>query len=224
MAFANPYFPASKLSEAKFRQILKCFSIDFTATASAALTHVSVRSVNALFLRLRMRLMQVCKSTDYSNIPLSGREFECAAPSLQAEGCIGKTIVFGIHQRHGSVSTEVFGKEAPALLQLLLRGEPLSAAPFSSGGWGHLEGVVDMQFDRFFQVGPMGVGQPPRSPSDGSGLAESFWRFARHRLHKFKGLRCHTFQLHLKECEFRFNHRREDLYPILLKLLKQSPL
>jgi hypothetical protein len=30
--------------------------------------------------------------------------------------------------------------------------------------------------------------------------------------------------LHLKECEFRFNHRNQDLYSILLKLLRDNPL
>ena len=34
----------------------------------------------------------------------------------------------------------------------------------------------------------------------------------------------HTFYLQLKECEFRFNHRREDLYPIILKICRKSPL
>ncbi|MCL2589797.1 MAG: IS1595 family transposase, partial [Betaproteobacteria bacterium] len=30
--------------------------------------------------------------------------------------------------------------------------------------------------------------------------------------------------LHLKECEFRFNHRHGNLYLVLLKLLREQPL
>jgi transposase len=30
--------------------------------------------------------------------------------------------------------------------------------------------------------------------------------------------------LHLKECEFRFNHRHENLYLAMLKLLRENPL
>ncbi|MCW9709175.1 IS1595 family transposase, partial [Aliifodinibius sp. 1BSP15-2V2] len=33
-----------------------------------------------------------------------------------------------------------------------------------------------------------------------------------------------TFFLHLKETEFRFNHRNNNLYNILLKLLREDPL
>ena len=34
----------------------------------------------------------------------------------------------------------------------------------------------------------------------------------------------HVFYFHLKECEFRFNHRREDIAKIILNLLKNDPL
>ncbi|HXH69183.1 MAG TPA: IS1595 family transposase, partial [Pyrinomonadaceae bacterium] len=33
-----------------------------------------------------------------------------------------------------------------------------------------------------------------------------------------------TFYLHLKECEYRFNHRTENLQLLLLKLLERFPL
>ncbi|NQU86868.1 MAG: IS1595 family transposase, partial [Mariniphaga sp.] len=35
----------------------------------------------------------------------------------------------------------------------------------------------------------------------------------------FKGIHKSTFYLHLKECEFRYNHRKEDLYKLLLKII-----
>ncbi|MGB8338047.1 MAG: IS1595 family transposase, partial [Burkholderiales bacterium] len=34
----------------------------------------------------------------------------------------------------------------------------------------------------------------------------------------------HTFYLHLKESEYRFNHRNDNLYLELLKLLRTNPL
>ena len=53
---------------------------------------------------------------------------------------------------------------------------------------------------------------------------EAFWSFAKRRLSKFNGIHHHTFYLHLKECEFRFNHRNQDLYAVLLGLLRENPL
>jgi transposase-like protein len=51
---------------------------------------------------------------------------------------------------------------------------------------------------------------------------EGFWGMAKTRLVKFKGMRRSTFYLHLKECEFRFNHRDEDLYHLLLKITRST--
>jgi len=45
----------------------------------------------------------------------------------------------------------------------------------------------------------------------GNGI-ESFWGYAKTRLAKFRGIHKESFNLHLKECEFRFNYRHENNY------------
>jgi len=53
---------------------------------------------------------------------------------------------------------------------------------------------------------------------------ESFWSFTKRRLSQFNGLRDEMFYLHLKESEFRFNNRHNDIYAILLKNLRENNL
>jgi len=53
---------------------------------------------------------------------------------------------------------------------------------------------------------------------------ESFWGYAKTRLVKFKGIDKKMFNLHLKECEFRFNNRSKDMYQILLKIFRDESL
>ena len=48
---------------------------------------------------------------------------------------------------------------------------------------------------------------------------ESFWAFAKHRMIKLKGIRKDKFHLHLKESEFRFNHKNDNIYSLLLSNL-----
>jgi transposase-like protein len=43
-------------------------------------------------------------------------------------------------------------------------------------------------------------------------------------LAQFKGVPKHTFFLHLKETEFRFNHRHQDPYKLILRILRKDPL
>ena len=53
---------------------------------------------------------------------------------------------------------------------------------------------------------------------------ESFRSFSKRRLQKFNGVPAETFHLHLKGCEWRFNHRHDNLYRELLRLLRKYPL
>ena len=46
---------------------------------------------------------------------------------------------------------------------------------------------------------------------------ESFWSFTKRRLATFNGVASQKFYLHLKESEFRFNFRHQDLFPIKIK-------
>lgn len=47
---------------------------------------------------------------------------------------------------------------------------------------------------------------------------ESCRGFANARVVSFSGLHKYTFYFHVKEREFRFPHRREDIYKLVLKL------
>jgi transposase len=67
----------------------------------------------------------------------------------------------------------------------------------------------------------------PRTSSRGrahiNGI-EGFWGLAKVRLAKFKGLPKQTFHLHLKETEWRYNHRSADKPKLLLSYLRENPL
>ena len=47
---------------------------------------------------------------------------------------------------------------------------------------------------------------------------KTFGEIAKVRLYKFREMDKTTFLLHLKECEFRFNHRLDNLYLLLLNM------
>jgi len=52
---------------------------------------------------------------------------------------------------------------------------------------------------------------------------ELFWGYTKIRLVKFKGMNKSMFNLHLKECEFRFNNYKQNIYKILLVIfIKES--
>ncbi len=88
-------------------------------------------------------------------------------------------------------------------------------ATVNTDSWGY-DRLVDVGYDRHFRV-RHGQGEFVQDASHINGI-ESFWSFAKARLHQFYGASKETFKLHLKGCEFRFNHRYEEIYKFLLFL------
>jgi transposase len=222
---ANRYYNRAKISEAKFRYVLRLFALDLTASDTARLTGLSVRSVNALYLRLRHRLRDSCPVPAELDGAVELDESYFGPRRVRGKrgrGASGKTIVFGLFKRGGQVYTEIVPDCSKKTLQAVIRGKIDAVAMVNTDGWRGYDGLVDVGFDRHFRV-RHGQDEFVAGASHINGI-ESFWSFAKARLQQFKGVPKHTFLLHLKETEFRFNHRYEDLYKLLLKLLRQLPL
>jgi hypothetical protein len=60
MAGKNRYYRRSKISEAKFRQVVRLFAMDVTATDTAELSGLSLRSTNTIYQRILVRMAQAC--------------------------------------------------------------------------------------------------------------------------------------------------------------------
>ena len=82
--------------------------------------------------------------------------------------------------------------------------------------------LLDIGFDKHFRVN-YSANEFARGECHINGI-ESFWSYAKRRLQKFSGISTATFCLHLKETEFRFNHRRDNLYLELPRLLSLNVL
>jgi len=225
MTNKNRYYCLSRISEAKFGQLVRCFALDFTATSTADLIGIPVRSVNNIYLKIRLRMAESCEMAS----PLKGAvevdESYFGARRVRGKrgrGAYGKTIVFGLLKRQGKVYTEIVPDCSKATLQGIIRGNVEPATIIHSDGWRGYDGLVDIGFDKHFRVNH-GENEFANGERHINGI-ESFWSYAKRRLAKFNGVPKHTFYLHLKETEYRFNHRRVNLYLELLKLLRLNPL
>jgi transposase-like protein len=224
-SYRNRYYRRSRISEKVFRGLLKAFAMDLTATDAAELTGLSLRSTNAIYLKLRRRIAAHCEAQS----PFRG-EVEIdesyfgprRVRGKRGRGAGGKTIVFGVFKRDGQVYTEIVPDVTKKTLQKAIRGRVSLDTIVHSDGWRGYDGLVDVGYAKHLRVSH-GDNEFVDGRSHINGI-ESFWAFAKHRLTKFKGVPRHTFYLHLKETEFRFNHRRDSLYHVLLKLLRQDPI
>lgn len=226
MKSVNRYYQRSKISERKFRQIVRYLAMDFTASDVAQLTGLTRKTVTVIFLRIRQRVAAECeRASPYSDCEVEVDESYFGARRVRGKrgrGASGKTIVFGIFKRNGCVYTEVVPDCKKRTLQAVIRGRVALDTVIHSDGWRGYDGLVDVGYAKHFRV-DHGNNQFVRGPHHVNGI-ESFWSFAKRRLQKFNGVPARTFYLHLKESEYRFNNRNNNLARELLKLLERYPL
>jgi len=224
----NRYVVRSRISEAKFRRFLRCVAADLTAVQTAQLTGLNRNTVNRLLAALRERMAEACEMES----PFSGtiEVDESYFGPRRVKGKAGrgagrKTPVFGIFKRDGKVYTEVVPDCSKDTLLAAIRGKVSLDSVIHSDGWRGYDGLVDMGYRKHLRVDHDKDEFSSRSVRGNhiNGI-EGFWGYAKTRLSRFRGMNPDTFLYHLKECEFRFNHRRQDLYQVLLKLCRENPL
>jgi transposase-like protein len=221
----NKYINRSRVSEAKFRDLIKFFSLDLDAQQIAILTHLNRNTVNRYLKLIRKRIAEFCESETPFKGEIEVDESYFGAKRVRGKrgrGAAGKTPVFGILQRQGKVYTEIVPDCAKATLQGIIRGRVSPESVIHSDKWRGYNGLVDLGYKKHYRV-HHGTNEFARGKSHINGI-ESFWAFAKNRLMKFHGIPRDTFYLHLKECEFRFNYRNENLYYLLLKMFRDKPL
>ncbi len=139
----------------------------------------------------------------------------------RGRGAGGKIPILGLHKRGDRVFVSVVKNCSKQELMAILKGHVLSSSDVYTDGWKAYDGLVTngYQHHRVHHH----KNQFARGKNHVNGI-ESFWSFAKHRLLKLRSIRKEKFLIHLKECEWRWNHRHRKIYPILLKHLRQYPL
>jgi transposase-like protein len=223
MAVSSKQFVRARISRAKFRQLLKLFALDLTATQITALTSLNRNTVNRYLTLIRQAIAEHCQreSPFSGDIELDESYFGARrVRGKRGRGARGKTIVFGIYKRNGRVYTQIIPNCKKASTQAIIRGKVDLASTIHTDGFRSYDGIVHMGYRKHYRV-QHGKDEFVRGNSHINGI-EGFWGMAKTRLVKFKGMSRSTFYLHLKECEWRFNHRDEDLYRLLLKITRSA--
>ena len=221
----NRYIKHAHFSEQKFKHIILFFSQDLPASKIAILSGLSRVTTNRLLYKIRERIAIFCEGERPFNGEVEIDESYFGARRVRGKkgrGAFGKTIVFGILERGRNIFTEIIPDCKAKTLQSIIKGHISIQSVIHSDGWKGYDSLVDVGYSKHFRV-YHNRNEFAKKSSHINGI-ESFWSFAKRRLSKFNGISKQTFYLHLKECEFRFNKRHENLQQNLLILFKEKPL
>ena len=156
MKIKNKYVIRSRISEAKFRQIILLFSEDLSATQISNLTHLSRQTINKYLTAIRLRILDLSL---LQSDPLVGQievdESYFGARRVRGKrgrGARGKTIVFGLLKRGDQVYTEIVPNCKSATLQRIIKGKTSIDSVIHSDGWRGYNGLVDFGYKKHFRV------------------------------------------------------------------------
>ena len=234
----NKYLNHAHISEAKFKEVLKLFCIGLEAKKVAELVSINRNTINRIFLLFRKRIAEFCEQQS----PLGVGEIEIdesyfgakRVRGLRGRGASGKIPVFGMLKRNGKVFTQIIKNCSASELLPIIRSQADEESTMFSDSWRSYNGLGDFGYKKHYRIKhgnnefakrqlAMHDGNPVKIRNHINGI-ENFWGLCKVRLSRFRGIHKSTFYLHLKECEFRYNYRKENLYKILLKEFRKTPL
>ena len=138
-------------------------------------------------------------------------------PGKRGWGATAKIIVFGIYQRNAKVLTFPISSRAKETMQPYITRYTKAGSLYYTDDW-FAYTFLPVRGNHVVVLKEKGV---PRGRDHINGI-EGFRSFAKHWLYQYRGISKAYFPLYLKEVEWRFNHRNENLVILLRRLLNQQ--
>ena len=222
----NKYMRQTHLSEAKFRRLIRFFSADLGGLQIASLTGLNRNTVNRILALARARIVGM----NARESPFESGEVEIdesyfgtrRVRGKRGRGAYGKTIVFGMKKRGDRVHTRVVRNCSRSTLMPIITGFVSRRCAVYSDEHKTCDGLVNYGYKKHYRIKRCdNVFANGKAHVNG---IESFRGVAKTRLAKKRGIKAGAFHGHLNETEWRFNHRHENIYMLLLKEFRKAPL
>jgi transposase len=216
----------AKISKFKLKNIISCFCIDIDATRTAKLVGVNRKTTNryfnifrhVVFFHQMNDFLKLMGENELDESYFGARRIRGYHGKLKRGRGTNKQPVFGILERNGRVYTEVVPDCKKRTLQKVILGKISKNSVIYSDGWRGYNGLVDVGYDKHFRVNHSKNEFSKKNGTHINGI-ESFWSFCKRRLAKFNGYKV-NFELHLKECEWRWRKNEKELEIELRDMLK----
>ena len=135
----NKYFFRAKISEEKFRTVLRLFCLDIEAKKAAKFTGLNRGTVNNIYNKLRGRIAELCEAES----PFKNGEIELdesyfgarRVRGIRGRGAKGKIPVFGMLKRGDKVYTQIVRNCSMNELMPIIKGKADNGAVIYTNGY-----------------------------------------------------------------------------------------
>ena len=217
----------AKISDYKLKKIIKHFCIDIQANKTAELLGINRNTINhwygifrrAIYVHQMKEFEKIIGEAEIDESYFGARRKRGFRGKLKRGRGTQKQPVFGVIKRSGHVYTEIIPNCKKTTLQAIIKGKIDPKTIIYSDGWRGYDGLIDVGYDKHFRVN-----HGNNEFSKGNGIhingIENFWSFTKRRLAKFNGVK-KNFELHLKDCEWRYSKSFATLEKELWNILKK---
>jgi transposase len=166
--------------------------------------------------RATLALQEECREPFKGAVECDETTFGGRRKGKRGWGAAGKVIVLGILQRNGKVRVFPVQGRSGAEVTRLVKEHTKPGSLYYTDDW-HAYGSLAVRGDHIVVRKEAGR---PKGRSHINGI-EGFWSYAKHWLYPYRGVPRKFFHIYLGEISFRFNHRDEDIFPLIYKLMKR---
>lgn len=212
---------ASRLPDAAKRRLLELFVFGVPVYRQRFREAASAPAAERFYRLIRA----CCAHAEGLREPFEGN-VECDESSFGGHrkgkrgwGAAGKVIVLGIAKRNGMVRAFPLQARTQAEVIHLVCEHTKPGSLYYTDQW---QAYASLRLVGEHVVVRKEKGRP--KGRDHINGIEGFWSYAKNWLYPFRGVPRKFFHLYLGEVCFRFNHRNEDIFPLLFKRLKATPI
>jgi len=216
-----------RIRKSQIKKLVEFFVADVNATTAAKLIKVNRNTVNLWYNNFRQKILEYQEHENgsfHGEVELDESYFGGARKKIHAQdrrkrgrGAENKIPVFGIKKREdGRVYTQIIKNASKQeLLPIIRRLVSKNNTTIYTDKWRSYDGLV-LDGYKHKRINHSKT-YSNRKGTHVNGI-ENFWSFSKRRLAKFNGVSRKTFLLHLKECEFRYNHK-DDILELLTEII-----
>jgi transposase len=200
--------------------ILQGFYQQVPAYRLASDLGVDTKVISRVYQRLRTIIFHTSELEGVTNkmsgeIELDEAYFGGRRKGKRGRGAAGKSVVFGLLERDGRVFTKVVENVSAATLMEHIVARTRKGSVYFTDSFKGYQSL--RRYGKHHTVCHSKSLVDRRTKNHINGI-EGFWSFAKHILYNYRGVSKYHFPMYLKEIEFRFNHRRDNLFKLFLRL------
>ena len=193
------------------------FAEQQSALALAKELGVSYHAITRVYQRIRELLFHLCEVEGArlkGEIEIDESYFGGRRKGKRGRGAAGKSIVFGLLERDGRVYTTVVSNVSAETLLEIIRKKTRKGSVYYTDTFRSYNSLK--RWGKYHRLNhSKSFAYKGKNHING---IEGFWSFAKHKLYNYHGVSKSNFVLYLKEMEWRYNHRKENLLKQLLEV------